>query len=62
MAGGHRGLRKIGRNEKTCARYRQERRREKNKLRKVKHHFNKHPRDTQALKFIEKYDKELPQM
>ncbi len=39
------GCRKAGRNRETCARYRAEGRREKNKKRRAARHAKKHPND-----------------
>ncbi len=42
---GKKGCRKMGRNKVTCARYRAEGRREKNKRRRAARHAKKHPND-----------------
>ena len=39
------GCRKAGRNRETCARYRAEGRREKNKIRRAARHAKNHPND-----------------
>jgi len=48
------GNRKKDRNRDWCERYRKEGRREKNKLRKMKHHLNKHPNDKQSQDYANK--------
>jgi hypothetical protein len=49
---GHSGTRKYGRNKIKCQRYKNERRREKNKLRRLRHVFLHHPNDKVMAKAI----------
>ncbi len=45
--------RKIGRNKVTCARYREQGRRVKNKIRRVARHVRGNPNDTAAAAWME---------
>lgn len=46
--------RKIGRNKKTCENYKNNNRREKNKVVKVQKHLTKHPEDKQSVSILTK--------
>lgn len=50
---GHRGVRKYGRNKVKSERYKQEKRREKNKVRKINRHLKFHVNDWASKKRVE---------
>lgn len=47
---GKKGSKKYGRNKIKCERYSREKRREKNKIRKIRKHLRTHPRNKVAQK------------
>ena len=56
---GSRGCRKIGRAKDKCQRYRQEHRREKNKIRKLSTYCRHHPNDKQTARVLERYKNQI---